>query len=1360
MTDIDIPARLISIGDCAFERCRELSSVSIPNSVTRIGDGAFYESVNSVYISSIEKWCNIEIGYCAFWPCDKFYINNVLTENIIIPYGITEIKDNTFSGCGGIKSIIIPDSVMKIGESAFEHCYELSYISLPDGITEISDFIFWEIDISTITLPAGITRIGESAFGWCDYLTDVYFKGSAAQWSEIEIMEYNDDLLSANIHFLNEDTSQSYKKYYKPDKYTFHFGALKNVNITVNGKNYNTGNSCVIKNIRIPDNYSGKIIFSADGYHTYEMDAKLLVSYSQGVNWINLSKNDNSGNPVFMDVRHNNLQVLSYSSYMFESLDESGVFYADVNWQNHKVGKIYLQQGNNHDSRVYLENKKSKRIIPGKYFKHGAGDIYICAETDGKTYRQKLRLSVRKSSINADFDYGKEISIKTAGKEDWLQSCKFDFDLGSEYLPVSIEVRSDNTFYGTIGVSFVDDNKSSQPFIYEDIKNAYKTKRDFDIQRVSQYCSKPHPVNIIAKCNMKVVGFIEGRIDENASDPFVITESGLVGCASGGVGFGNTYFAGPVPVQWNMMIDVSLKTQFSTYKSDSEMIINPFEIEGAFNVEAGAGVGVSHVATCDVIAIDANLVLKTQVPFDEDVLKAYLDGAFYLGKYDVLGFLEGSLYKKPFDKVYLYPYDYEEENVSLMTSDEDTLSTLSSSCAASGFVANSQLSLADLSKLSSQHIVSGAYISSRPQLAKLDNGTEVIVWVEKDDESLRPVASNQAAIYYSVCMPGGVWSEPTIVEQDYTADQNPSLTTIDGNIYLLWMNSNTVFEKQDASIEEVAASMDISYAKFDAENLVFTDIARVASADDYLDMMPEVQLVYGSPIVVYVKNTGNSVFCESGETSIRKSQLIDGAWYESTVCTDLQPVDGLCIGKNGEVYFSQDTDNDLTTVDDKEIFTAYYWLYEQVTSNETADTKPTVINGVVYWYRDGELVSQYGDSIDMHTYGDRYQYVSNGSNQAIVYSQSEPGKGLCNNIYAIIKEDGIWSAPVKITENASYTTSFDALIGDDNVISVITNERKYDEELRLISNDIYLHKVADYIDVSIVEAGYNPYTLIENGKLEINSFVKNNGTEAVNKIYVNVSDGETDLGSKNINVKNILPGETAQVDFYCSVPTSASVIYISVTTDDAMTQSQVYELKLRTNDVSVENGFIYLNENQKLAEAQVYNRGFSNLYNVSVNIRKNSSEGEILLSQTIDSIEYGKAADVSFDITSCNSDVYYITIDELENENMLTNNSFLLGLSEAEDYETEVISAYTSSVVNKTDAGYIASTELHGLSADYMVIAATYKDGKLVGFEKRKCANDSEDFILNPDGEVLKIIVFNNLSELYPVCNCETISYK
>ena len=167
---VTIPNSVTSIGEGAFKECSKLSSITIPNSVTSIGNRAFYKcsSLSSIVIpnsvTSIERY--------AFYECSKL-------SSITIPNSVTSIGVHAFSYCTSLKSITIPNSVTSIGDAAFGGCSKLSSIVIPNLVTSIGDFAFYECSsLSSIVIPNSVTSIGREAFYECSSLSSITIPNS------------------------------------------------------------------------------------------------------------------------------------------------------------------------------------------------------------------------------------------------------------------------------------------------------------------------------------------------------------------------------------------------------------------------------------------------------------------------------------------------------------------------------------------------------------------------------------------------------------------------------------------------------------------------------------------------------------------------------------------------------------------------------------------------------------------------------------------------------------------------------------------------------------------------------------------------------------------------------------------------------------------------------------------------------------------------------------------------------------------------------------------------------------------------------------------------------------------------------
>ena len=133
LTSVTIPNSVTSIGNSAFSICSGLTSVTIPESVTNIDNNAFYgcTGLTKVEFASIESLCKIKFGTSDSNPlyyAKHLYINGQEDEvkDLVIPNSVTSIGDYTFYNCSGLKSITIPESVTDTGSSAFFNCTGLT----------------------------------------------------------------------------------------------------------------------------------------------------------------------------------------------------------------------------------------------------------------------------------------------------------------------------------------------------------------------------------------------------------------------------------------------------------------------------------------------------------------------------------------------------------------------------------------------------------------------------------------------------------------------------------------------------------------------------------------------------------------------------------------------------------------------------------------------------------------------------------------------------------------------------------------------------------------------------------------------------------------------------------------------------------------------------------------------------------------------------------------------------------------------------------------------------------------------------------------------------------------------------------
>ena len=167
---VTIPEGVARIGDFAFYNCTSLETISIPSSLTSFGQSAFH---STPWFRDAPDMMIINNVLVYVKNCDESYV--------VIPNTVTKIEDGAFGLCDdmdyGPSEVILPDGLISIGDGAFACLYWLDSITIPDGTRSIGERAFIQCGLRQITIPDSVTSIGENAFKSCPY--DYYSQSSS-----------------------------------------------------------------------------------------------------------------------------------------------------------------------------------------------------------------------------------------------------------------------------------------------------------------------------------------------------------------------------------------------------------------------------------------------------------------------------------------------------------------------------------------------------------------------------------------------------------------------------------------------------------------------------------------------------------------------------------------------------------------------------------------------------------------------------------------------------------------------------------------------------------------------------------------------------------------------------------------------------------------------------------------------------------------------------------------------------------------------------------------------------------------------------------------------------------------------------
>jgi len=194
LTQVSLPASLISIGEGAFGNCSSLQQVNFPKNLTAIGIRAFQNCSNLKQVDLSTCTALTKIGERTFSMCSKL-------EEVKFPKNLTVIEKEAFFSCTNLTQAVLVGctALSEIGVNAFNSCQNLTYVTMPENLSIIGHNAFSScsgVSVFDFYRCTAITAIGHDAFSSCDsaefkvkYMTTVKDKLIAAGVAAGKIVE-------------------------------------------------------------------------------------------------------------------------------------------------------------------------------------------------------------------------------------------------------------------------------------------------------------------------------------------------------------------------------------------------------------------------------------------------------------------------------------------------------------------------------------------------------------------------------------------------------------------------------------------------------------------------------------------------------------------------------------------------------------------------------------------------------------------------------------------------------------------------------------------------------------------------------------------------------------------------------------------------------------------------------------------------------------------------------------------------------------------------------------------------------------------------------------------------------------------
>ena len=700
--------------------------------------------------------------------------------------------------------------------------------------------------------------------------------------------------------------------------------------------------------------------------------------------------------------------------------------------------------------------------------------------------------------------------------------------------------------------------------------------------------------------NASVAGYMEFSY---ASGDIKFAEGGVI--LEAALGTEQTYHLPPCPAVYvTFGLDVDFNGTVKLVRNGVMNYSPSMNAQIGVDASIGAGVGSNKLKTYAEIGMSGKLNLGVNLPAASlsEALSAGLTADVYMES-KVFGFNGPSYGPERFANVKLYPKTAKQNSIDTVGAAEEF------DWEDAELLDRDYLAAADTvkSRTVTEHYSftkENLYPYNAPQLACLNNGQKLLVWI---DDSGEKSGINKTSLMYAL-YEGGNWSASQAIAETGGANDYPVVYSDGEKAYVVWQKAEQMPE--DASLIELLSGVELYFAVW--ENGTFGEAVKLTDDNDAYEMLQSVTAQDGKIAAAWVENSENDPFQSSGTNLIRMKEYIDGNWQEQMTISDLDSAANLNLayidGKLTLAYESGDTEDSVV------------YLVQGSRKKQFEGSNAQLKNGVLYFNsEDGlsayDVTAGFRETIFSGKTGD-FTVEDNGTDKAVVTTvydgfQSE----LC--VYLFDRDAGKWSEGITLTDEGKYIRDYSLCMGQDGGLSAAVNFVEVKEEASSIYGAAEL-RVMDFGESSDLKIGGISYeeTLAAPGSLlPLDFTVTNNGMETVSEFSVEISDETGRLLQSGKVSCEIAPGESVETSYNYKLPETLSKHKIQVNVyaeDETKLTDNTAETEIGYADISVTGMYLSGTGSQVSLKGQIQNTGYEEAADTVVTVYDSNGEGTVI----------------------------------------------------------------------------------------------------------------------------------------------------